>query len=371
MGIIKVMLVFGTRPEAIKMCPLVRELKSRPDEFETVVCVTGQHREMLDQVLEVFNVEPDYDLHVMKPGQTLFDITSDVLLKIKAVLEEERPGAVLVHGDTTTSFAAALAAFYLQIPVGHVEAGLRTRNLYSPWPEEFNRQVVDVISRWYFAPTETSRRNLLDEAKPTERVFVTGNTGIDALRHTVRDDYSHPELDWAEGSRLILVTAHRRENLGEPMHRMFRAIRRVMEERPDTKAIYPIHMNPQVRRAAHEELDGFDRLRIIEPLEVVDFHNFMARSYLILTDSGGIQEEAPSLGKPVLVMRDTTERPEGVAAGTLQLVGAEEDTIYREFSRLLDDPAEYEEMSHASNPYGDGHASERIADILRQGGVSE
>lgn len=360
----KVMLVFGTRPEAIKMCPLVLELKGRPDEFETVVTVTGQHREMLDQVLSVFGIVPEHDLAIMKPGQALFDITSDVLLKIQAVLAEERPDVVLVHGDTTTSFAAALAAFYLQIPVGHVEAGLRTRNLLSPWPEEFNRQAVDVISNWYFAPTETSRQNLLDEAKPDERVFVTGNTGIDALRHTVRDGYTHPELEWAEDSRLILITAHRRENLGEPMHRMFRAIRRVMEERPDTKAIYPIHMNPQVRKAAHEELDGFDCLHVIAPLEVVDFHNFMARSYLILTDSGGIQEEAPSLGKPVLVMRDTTERPEGVAAGTLRLVGTEEDTICREFSRLLDDPAEYEAMSHASNPYGDGCASERIADVL-------
>lgn len=360
----KVMLVFGTRPEAIKMCPLVLELKGRPDEFETVVTVTGQHREMLDQVLSVFGIVPEHDLAIMKSGQTLFDITSDVLLKIQAVLAEERPDVVLVHGDTTTSFAAALAAFYLQIPVGHVEAGLRTRDLLSPWPEEFNRQAVDVISNWYFAPTETSRQNLLDEAKPDERVFVTGNTGIDALRHTVRDGYTHPELEWAEDSRLILITAHRRENLGEPMHRMFRAIRRVMEERPDTKAIYPIHMNPQVRKAAHEELDGFDCLHVIAPLEVVDFHNFMARSYLILTDSGGIQEEAPSLGKPVLVMRDTTERPEGVAAGTLRLVGTEEDTICREFSRLLDDPAEYEAMSHASNPYGDGCASERIADVL-------
>ena len=360
----KVMLVFGTRPEAIKMCPLVLELKGLHDEFETVFTVTGQHREMRDQVLSVFGIVPEHDLAIMKPGQTLFDITSDVLLKIQAVLAEERPDVVLVHGDTTTSFAAALAAFYLQIPVGHVEAGLRTRNLLSPWPEEFNRQAVDVISNWYFAPTETSRQNLLDEAKPDERVFVTGNTGIDALRHTVRDGYTHPELEWAEDSRLILITAHRRENLGEPMHRMFRAIRRVMEERPDTKAIYPIHMNPQVRKAAHEELDGFDCLHVIAPLEVVDFHNFMARSYLILTDSGGIQEEAPSLGKPVLVMRDTTERPEGVAAGTLRLVGTEEDTICREFSRLLDDPAEYEAMSHASNPYGDGCASERIADVL-------
>ena len=360
----RVILVFGTRPEAIKMCPLVNELKSRSEEFETIVCVTGQHREMLDQVLGVFGVVPDHDLAIMRPRQTLFDITSDVLLKIRAVLEDERPDCVLVHGDTTTSFAAALAAFYLQIPVGHVEAGLRTRSLYSPWPEEFNRQAVDVISNWYFAPTETSRKNLLDEAKPGERIFVTGNTGIDALRTTVREGYSHSGLDWVEGSRLILITAHRRENLGEPMHRMFRAIRRVMEERPDTKAIYPIHMNPQVRKAAHEELDGFDRLRIIDPLEVVDFHNFMARSYLILTDSGGIQEEAPALGKPVLVMRDTTERPEGVEAGTLRLVGTEEGTIYREFSRLLDDPVEYEAMSCASNPYGDGHASERIADVL-------
>lgn len=363
----KVMLVFGTRPEAIKMCPLVLELKNRSDEFDTVVTVTGQHREMLDQVLDAFEVVPDHDLHVMKSEQTLFDITNDVLLKIKSILMNERPDIILVHGDTTTSFAAALAAFYLQIPVGHVEAGLRTRNLYSPWPEEFNRQVVDVISQWYFAPTETSRKNLLNEAKQEGRIFVTGNTGIDALRTTVREDYCHHELKWAENSRLILITAHRRENLGEPMHRMFRAIRRVMEERPDTKAIYPIHMNPQVRQAAHEELDGFDRLHIIDPLEVVDFHNFMARSYLILTDSGGIQEEAPSLGKPVLVMRDTTERPEGVEAGTLQLVGTHEEIIYREFSRLLDDPVSYAEMSHASNPYGDGHASERIADVLMGG----
>ncbi len=361
------MLVFGTRPEAIKMCPLINELKSRPDEFDTAVVTSGQHREMLDQVLRVFGVKPDRDLHVMKPGQTLFDITCDVLSGLRKVMEYEEPDCVLVHGDTTTSFAAALAAFYLQIPVGHVEAGLRTRNLHSPWPEEFNRQAVDVISNWYFAPTETSRQNLLDEAKPEGKVYVTGNTGIDALRTTVQDDYRHSELDWASDSRLILITAHRRENLGEPMHRMFRAIRRVMEERPDTKAIYPIHMNPQVRKAAHEELDGFDRLRIIDPLEVVDFHNFMARSYLILTDSGGIQEEAPSLGKPVLVMRDTTERPEGVKAGTLRLVGTEEDAIYREFSHLLDDPAEYEAMSQASNPYGDGHASERIADIIFRG----
>lgn len=363
----KVMLVFGTRPEAIKMCPLVNELRARTDEFETVVTVTGQHREMLDQVLRVFDVTPDHDLAIMKPGQTLFDVTCDVLLKLRAVLEDERPDVVLVHGDTTTSFAAALACFYLQIPVGHVEAGLRTHDIYSPWPEEFNRQAVDIVSEYYFAPTEASKKNLLAEGKPESKILVTGNTGIDALRTTVRDVYTHPELEWAEGSRLILITAHRRENLGEPMHRMFRAIRRVMEEYPDTKAIYPIHMNPLVRKAAHEELDGFDRLHIIDPLEVLDFHNFMAASHLILTDSGGIQEEAPSLGKPVLVMRDTTERPEGVAAGTLKLVGTEEDVIYREFSRLLSDRAEYEAMSHASNPYGDGHASERIADLLAGG----
>ena len=360
----KVVLVFGTRPEAIKMCPLVNELKAHPKDFDTIVCVTGQHREMLDQVLEVFQVVPEYDLSIMKLGQTLFDVTSDVLLKIKAVLEIEKPDVVLVHGDTTTSFAAALAAFYLQIPIGHVEAGLRTHNMYSPWPEEFNRQAVDLITQYYFAPTEKSKQNLIDEEKPEEQIFVTGNTGIDALKTTVQEDYTHPELEWSKDSRLILITAHRRENLGEPMHHMFRAIRRVMEEHPDTKAIYPIHMNPKVRKAAHEELDGFDRLHIIDPLEVLDFHNFMARSYLILTDSGGIQEEAPSLGKPVLVMRDTTERPEGVEAGTLKLVGTDEETIYQAFTNLLDNEQEYKSMSHASNPYGDGCASVRIAQVL-------
>ena len=360
----KVMLVFGTRPEAIKMCPLVNELRTRPNEFETVVTVTGQHREMLDQVLRVFGIVPDHDLAIMRPGQTLFDVTCDVLLRLKSVLEEERPDAVLVHGDTTTSFAAALACFYSQIQVGHVEAGLRTHDLHSPWPEEFNRQAVDVVSKWYFAPTDASRANLLGEGKPAERIWVTGNTGIDALRTTVHGGYTHPELDWVAGSRLILITAHRRENLGEPMHRMFRAIRRVMGEHPDLKAIYPIHMNPLVRKAAHEELDGFPRVRIIDPLEVLDFHNFMAASHLILTDSGGIQEEAPSLGKPVLVMRDTTERPEGLAAGTLKLVGTDGDVIYREFSRLLSDHAEYASMSRASNPYGDGYASARIANVL-------
>ena len=360
----KLALVFGTRPEAIKMCPLVNVLKARPDDFEVVVIVTGQHREMLDQVLEVFGVVPDYDLAIMKQNQTLFDVTSSVLLKIKDVLDVETPDVVLVHGDTTTSFAAALACYYLQIPVGHVEAGLRTHDIYSPWPEEFNRQAVDIVTRYYFAPTAQAKRNLLDEGKTESHIWITGNTGIDALRTTVREGYEHPELKWASDSRLILITAHRRENLGEPMHRMFRAIRRVMERHPDTKAIYPIHMNPKVRAAAHSELDGFDRLRIIDPLQVLDFHNFLATSYLVLTDSGGIQEEAPGLGKPVLVMRDTTERPEGVVAGTLKLVGTDEEVIYREFDRLLSDDAEYEAMSHASNPYGDGHASERIADIL-------
>lgn len=360
----KLALVFGTRPEAIKMCPLVNVLKSRPDDFRIIVIVTGQHREMLDQVLDVFGVDPDYDLAVMKQNQTLFDVTSSVLVRLRDVLETESPDIVLVHGDTTTSFAAALASFYLQIPVGHVEAGLRTHDIYSPWPEEFNRQAVDIITDYYFAPTAQAKQNLLNEGKREDRIWVTGNTGIDALNTTVREGYDHPELDWAKDSRLILITAHRRENLGEPMHRMFRAIRRVMERHPDTKAIYPIHMNPKVRSAAHSELDGFDRLHIIDPLQVLDFHNFLAASYLVLTDSGGIQEEAPGLGKPVLVMRDTTERPEGVEAGTLKLVGTDEETIYREFERLLSDEGEYAAMSHASNPYGDGHASERIADAL-------
>ena len=359
----KVMAIFGTRPEAIKMAPVVRELLKHP-EIETKVCLTAQHREMLDQVVDLFQLPVDYDLDIMKQGQSLYDITDRVLLGLKDVLEKEKPDLVLVHGDTTTTFSATLAAFYQQIDVGHVEAGLRTHDIYSPWPEEFNRQAVDIVSEYYFAPTEASKQNLLDEGKCAEKIWVTGNTGIDALRTTVREDYIHPELEWASDSRLILITAHRRENLGEPMHRMFRAIRRVMEEHPDTKAIYPIHMNPLVRKAAHEELDGFDRLHIIDPLEVLDFHNFLAASHLILTDSGGIQEEAPSLGKPVLVMRDTTERPEGVAAGTLKLVGTEEDVIYLEFSRLLSDEEEYAAMSQASNPYGDGYASERIASVL-------
>lgn len=359
----KVMLVFGTRPEAIKMCPLVNELKKRP-EVQTVVCVTGQHREMLDAVLHAFGVVPDYDLAIMKDRQTLFDITVNILERIRAVLEEVKPDVVLVHGDTSTTFVTALACFYLQIPVGHVEAGLRTYNIYSPYPEEFNRQAVSVIARYNFAPTELSRENLLREGRKPESIYVTGNTAIDALKTTVREDYTHPELEWAAGSRLIMITAHRRENLGEPMHRMFRAIRRIIEEHSDARAIYPIHMNPVVREEANAELGGCDRIRIIEPLDVLDFHNFLSRSYLILTDSGGIQEEAPSLGKPVLVMRDTTERPEGIAAGTLRLVGTEEETIYKNFKELLEDRAAYDKMAHASNPYGDGFASVRIADAL-------
>lgn len=361
-----ILLVFGTRPEAIKMCPVVNELKKR-DGIKTVVCVTGQHKEMLEQVLKVFNVVPDYNLAIMKSGQTLFDITINILEKIKDILLKVKPDVVLVHGDTSTTFVTALACFYLQIPVGHVEAGLRTYNIYSPYPEEFNRQAVSIISKYNFAPTELSRQNLLQEGRAKESIWVTGNTAIDALKTTVRSSYINPELDWAKGSRLILITAHRRENLGEPMHHMFRAIRRVMDEHLDVKAIYPIHMNPVVRQAADEEFKGDDRIHIIEPLDVLDFHNFMEASYLILTDSGGIQEEAPSLGKPVLVMRDTTERPEGIKAGTLKLVGTSEDVIYKEFSLLLKDKNEYNKMSQANNPYGDGHASERIADILQYG----
>lgn len=358
-----IMLVFGTRPEAIKMCPLVNELKTRKS-INTVVCVTGQHRQMLDQVLDAFHVVPDYDLSIMKEKQTLFDVATSILQRIKTVLEEVHPDVVLVHGDTSTTFVTALACFYLQIPVGHVEAGLRTYNIYSPYPEEFNRQAVGIVAQYNFAPTEMSKNNLLKEGKNPDSIYVTGNTAIDALKTTVREDYTHPELDWAAGSRLIVITAHRRENLGEPMHNMFRAIRRIMDENPDVKAIYPIHMNPVVRQAAEEELSGCDRIHIIEPLEVLDFHNFLARSYLILTDSGGIQEEAPSLGKPVLVMRDTTERPEGIAAGTLKLVGTDENVIYENFKLLLENHSAYTAMAHASNPYGDGFACERIADIL-------
>ena len=361
----KVMLVFGTRPEAIKMCPLVNELKSR-NKFDVVVCVTGQHRQMLDQVLETFSVVPDYDLSIMKDKQSLFDVTINILDRIKGVLDIEKPDVVLVHGDTTTTFVTSLACFYLQIPIGHVEAGLRTYDIYSPYPEEFNRQAVGIISAYNFAPTEKARQNLINEGKKTNTVYVTGNTAIDALKTTVMEHYTHKELEWASGSRLILITAHRRENLGQPMRNMFRAIKRVLDEHDDVKAIYPIHMNPVVRSIANEVFGDDERIHIIEPLEVVDFHNFLNNSYLILTDSGGIQEEAPSLGKPVLVMRDTTERPEGIEAGTLKLVGTEEDTIYKEFSNLLSNRNEYKKMSKASNPYGDGHACERIADILEE-----
>lgn len=362
----KVMLVFGTRPEAIKMCPLVNELKSR-QEIETIVCVTGQHKEMLEQVLKTFNVVPDYDLAIMKTGQTLFDITTNILEKIKKVLEETMPDIVLVHGDTSTTFVSALACYYLQIPVGHVEAGLRTYNIYSPYPEEFNRQAVGIISQFNFAPTKLAAEHLIKEGKNKETVYITGNTVIDAMQHTVKEDYYHPELEWVGNDKLIFITAHRRENLGKPMHNMFRAIRRVLEEHADCKAIYPIHMNPVVRNAAEEELSGCDRIHIIEPIEVFDCHNFEARCHLCLTDSGGIQEEVPSYGRPVLVMRDTTERPEGIQAGTLKLVGTDEESIYQNFKLLLENEEEYNKMAQACNPYGDGNACKRIADILEFG----
>ncbi len=360
-----IMLVFGTRPEAIKMCPLIQELRTRKD-IRTLCCVTGQHRQMLDQVLSAFHVTPDYDLAIMKDGQTLFDVTTRVMEELKNVLAEAKPDLVLVHGDTTTTFAAALTCFYMQIPVGHVEAGLRTYQLDSPFPEEFNRQAVGVVAKYHFAPTEQARQNLLRENKKPETIFVTGNTAIDALKTTVRADYQNPELEWAKGSRLILLTAHRRENLGEPMRAIFRAVRRIADEVPDIKVLYPVHMNPTIRALAQEILGGDERIRLIPPMDVVDFHNMLARSDLVMTDSGGIQEEAPSLGKPVLVLRDTTERPEGVAAGTLKLVGTDEETIYREAKRLLTDEAAYHRMSIASNPYGDGHACRRIADILEK-----
>lgn len=360
----KVMIIFGTRPEAIKMCPVILELK-KDSFFDVVVCVTGQHKEMLNQVLDTFSIIPDYNLSIMKTGQTLFDITINILNKIKEVLDKEKPDLVLVHGDTSTTFVTSLACFYLQIPVGHVEAGLRTYDIYSPYPEEFNREAVSIISRFNFAPTELAKNNLLKEGKNPSSIFVTGNTAIDALKTTVIDNYCHPELDWSKGSKLILITAHRRENLGDNMHHMFRAIRRVLNEHPNVKALYPIHMNPKVREIAESELGDVNAIHIIEPLDVIDFHNIMARSYLILTDSGGIQEEAPSLGIPVLVMRDTTERPEGIDAGTLKLVGTEEETIYKYFSLLLNDSNEYNKMACASNPYGDGHASERIRKIIK------
>lgn len=362
----KIIIVFGTRPEAIKMCPLILELTNRPS-LDVVVCVTGQHRQMLDQVLDAFGVLPDYDLSIMKDKQTLFDITSNILQGIKCILEKEKPEIVLVHGDTSTTFVTTLACFYLHIPVGHVEAGLRTYDLYSPFPEEFNRQAVGIIAKYNFAPTSTAAKNLINEGKNPNSIYITGNTVIDAMKHTVAEDYTHQELEWVGDDKLIFITAHRRENLGEPMHHMFRAIRRVLDEHPDCKAVYPIHMNPVVRQAAEEELGGCDRIHIIEPIDVVACHNFEARCYLCLTDSGGIQEECPSYGKPVLVMRDTTERPEGVAAGTLRLVGTDEESIYKNFKELLEDESAYQKMAHACNPYGDGNACKRIADILEFG----
>ncbi len=361
---IKVMSIFGTRPEAIKMAPLVKELEKR-ENIESIVCVTAQHREMLDQVLETFDIKPDYDLNIMKQGQTLGDVTTRALTGLEEVIKEARPDIVLVHGDTTTTFAGALAAFYNQVAIGHVEAGLRTDNKYSPYPEEMNRQMVDRLSDMYFAPTEISKNNLLKENIIESKIYITGNTAIDAMSTTVDKNYTHKELEWIKpGERMILLTAHRRENLGEPMRHIFRAIKRIVDEFDDVKVIYPIHMNPKVREVANEVFDGDDKVKLIEPLEVFDFHNFQNKSYIILTDSGGIQEEAPSLGKPVLVLRDTTERPEGISAGTLKLVGTDEDIIYEETKRLLTDSKEYERMSKASNPYGDGHASERIVDAI-------
>ena len=361
---IKVMSIFGTRPEAIKMAPLVKELERRK-EIKSIICVTAQHREMLDQVLETFDIKPDYDLNIMKQGQTLSDITSRVLHGLEDVIKEEKPNIVLVHGDTTTTFAGALAAFYNQVDIGHVEAGLRTNNKYSPYPEEMNRQMVDCMTDMYFAPTNLSKQNLLDENIDESKIYVTGNTAIDAMATTVKEDYTHKELEWVkENERLILVTAHRRENLGDPMRHIFKAIRKIVDEFGDVKVLYPIHLNPKVREVAHEIFDGCDRVRLIEPLEVFDFHNFINKSYIIMSDSGGVQEEAPSLGKPVLVLRDTTERPEGIDAGTLKLVGTDEKNIYKEAKILLTDKEEYERMSKASNPYGDGHASERIVDAI-------
>ena len=360
---IKVMTVFGTRPETIKMSPLVKELKTR-SEIETIVCVSAQHREMLDQALDAFHITPDYDMDIMQSGQTLSDITSRVLYGIEDILKKEKPDIVLVHGDTTTSFASALAAFYQQIRIGHVEAGLRTYDKYSPFPEEINREFIGLVADMNFAPTERSKQNLINEGKDPKTITVTGNTAIDALLTTVQEDYNNDLLDWAKGSRIVLLTAHRRENLGEPMRQMFRAIKRVMQKHKDVKIIYPVHLNPIVQQTAKEILGDSDRIKLIEPLDVIDFHNLINRSYLILTDSGGIQEEAPSLGKPVIVLRDTTERPEGIEAGTLKLAGTEEDTIFELTDQLLSDENEYKKMSKASNPYGDGFASKRIVDKI-------
>ncbi|PID21702.1 UDP-N-acetylglucosamine 2-epimerase (non-hydrolyzing) [Sporosarcina sp. P3] len=360
----KVMTIFGTRPEAIKMAPLVLELEKHPNEIESIVTVTAQHREMLDQVLETFNITPDYDLNIMKDRQTLIDVATRGLEGLDKIMKEAQPDIVLVHGDTSTTFIGSLAAFYNQISVGHVEAGLRTWNKYSPYPEEMNRQLTGVIADLHFSPTERSAQNLIDEGKNKERIYVTGNTAIDALQTTVDPEYHHPIFDTLGDDRLVLLTAHRRENLGEPMRNMFRAINRLLDKHDDIQVIYPVHMNPAVREVADELLGDNDRIHLIEPLEVLDFHNFAARSHIILTDSGGIQEEAPSLGKPVIVLRDTTERPEGIDAGTLRLAGTEEENIFQLSDALLSDDAEYEKMSKAHNPYGDGHASARIVESL-------
>lgn len=360
---IKVMTVFGTRPEAIKMAPLVKELQSR-EEIECIVCVTAQHREMLDQVLETFEITPDYDLNIMKHGQTLGDVTTRALNGLEGVIKEVKPDIVLVHGDTTTTFAGALAAFYNQVAIGHVEAGLRTWNKYSPYPEEANRQMVGIITDMHFSPTKASAQNLIDEGKNKENIFITGNTVIDAMAYTVKEDYKHEVFDWVGNNRMILLTAHRRENLGDPMRNIFRAIKRIVNEFSDVKVVYPIHMNPKVREVANEIFGDCNKVKLIEPLEVLDFHNFMNKSYLILTDSGGVQEEAPSLGKPVLVLRDTTERPEGIDAGTLKLVGTDEKLIYEETKKLLLDKETYQQMSEAHNPYGDGLASKRIVNEI-------
>ena len=360
---IKVMTIFGTRPEAIKMAPLVKELEER-NEIESIVCVTAQHREMLDQVLNVFDIKPDYDLNIMKQGQTLSEITSRVLLGLEEIIQKEKPNIILVHGDTTTTFAGALAAFYNQVDIGHVEAGLRTWDKYSPFPEEMNRQMVDRMTDMYFAPTSVSKNNLVVEGIADDKIYVTGNTAIDAMSTTIKKDYSNPILDWVGDNKMLLLTAHRRENLGEPMRHIFKAIKRIVDEYDDVKVVYPIHKNPKVREIAKEVFGNMDKIKLIEPLEVIDFHNFQNKSYIILSDSGGIQEEAPSLGKPVLVLRNTTERPEGISAGTLKLVGTDEDTIYNETKKLLDNKFEYEKMSKASNPYGDGRASVRIVDAI-------
>ena len=362
----KIFIMFGTRPEAIKICPLIKELNTRK-QVKVVVCVSGQHRELLDQVLSFFSVVPDYDLDIMEDNQTLFDITTKVLDRVKVVLEKEKPDLVLVHGDTSTAFTTALACYYLQIPVGHIEAGLRTYDIASPYPEEFNRQAISIISKYNFAPTILSANNLIKQGKDPSEVFVTGNTVVDAMKYTVRDDYHHEQLDWVEDDRLIYITAHRRENIGQPMRNMFRAIKRVLNEHPDCKAIYPVHKNPVIRKIAYEELSDCKQIHLIEPIDVIDSHNFEARCYLCLTDSGGIQEECPSFGKPVLVMRNTTERPEGIETGVLKLVGTDEENIYKNFTELLDNQEAYNQMSNAVNPFGDGKACKRIADIIIDG----